>query len=320
MSVSSKIMDRIKRDYGEELFEVLSSEMSSPDLQSLLLEVYRQRVADSSPRQLAKQFKENRFVQPSSIDPRLFLKLDELAFFLSSDYEAIELSPLSPLGCNAIIAPVDQNNAISTIRNTEVCSDSTNMLALIAAQRRAGMLRKNAKSSETVKLSASHRVVRGQLFQGEASVPHFRLFSFVTAGRDTGSFSFQTKALAEHIEFYLQYLQALTKFDICLRNIIVNITDFSGTKEALLESDVLVPLMGKYENIKIQFDPDREQGNGYYEIVGFQIFAQHKDESNLLLIDGGFTNWTQQVLNNNKERLLISGMGVERICMCFPEI
>jgi hypothetical protein len=31
------------------------------------------------------------------------------------------------------------------------------------------------------------------------------------------------------------------------------------------------------------------------------------------LVDGGFTNWTQQLLSNAKERLLISGIGIERL-------
>jgi len=34
-------------------------------------------------------------------------------------------------------------------------------------------------------------------------------------------------------------------------------------------------------------------------------------------VDGGFTDWTQQLLSNRKERLLISGMGSERFVFCF---
>jgi hypothetical protein len=36
-----------------------------------------------------------------------------------------------------------------------------------------------------------------------------------------------------------------------------------------------------------------------------------------MLVDGGFTNWTQQLLSNQKERLLISGIGTERLCSVF---
>jgi hypothetical protein len=33
----------------------------------------------------------------------------------------------------------------------------------------------------------------------------------------------------------------------------------------------------------------------------------------LELVDGGSTDWTQQLLGNRKERLLISGLGLERL-------
>jgi len=36
-----------------------------------------------------------------------------------------------------------------------------------------------------------------------------------------------------------------------------------------------------------------------------------------MLVDGGFTTWTQQLLSNRKERLMTSGLGSERFCACF---
>ena len=317
MSNSSKIIERIKREIGEDVYDLLAEKMSAPDLQSLLLEVYRRRVELLQPHHLFKQFKENRFVQPSSINPKLYIKLDDLAYSLASEYEAVELSPLSPLGCNSIIAPVDQNNAVSTIRNTEVCSDSTNVLALIAAQLRAELLKENPKSEETIKLCASFRVVRGQFVEGRGFVPHFRLFSMITAGRDSGSFFFETGALFEHIDFYLTYLSALEKLGIHLKNKVANITDFVGTREARLGGEALAKLRETHADVTIQFDPDRTQGSGYYFPVGFQIIADDHTGENILLVDGGFTDWTQQLLNNKKERLLISGLGTERLCLCF---
>ena len=319
MSDSSKIIGRIKRQYGAELFDELSQKITLPDLQSLLLEVFRIRVSKLSTQYLAKQFRENRFVQPSSIDPRLFLKMDELAFSLDENYEPIELSPVSPLGSNAIIAPVDQNNAISTIRNSEVCSDSSNILALIAANRRAVLLKDNPKSNDSVKLCASFRVVRGQLFQGAGSVPHFRLYTRVTAGRDVGSFLFELEVLFEHIDFYLRYLKALGKINIQLNDISVSIRDFTMKREAQLKKELLLPLKKKHRFIQFQLQAARQPGSGYYESVGFQISARENQGSNMLLVDGGFTDWTQQLLNNKKERLLTSGLGTERLCLCFKK-
>jgi hypothetical protein len=38
-----------------------------------------------------------------------------------------------------------------------------------------------------------------------------------------------------------------------------------------------------------------------------------------LLIDGGLADWTQQLMNNRKERLMTSGLGSERLCACFRD-
>lgn len=35
------------------------------------------------------------------------------------------------------------------------------------------------------------------------------------------------------------------------------------------------------------------------------------------MADGGFTTWTADLLSNAKERLLISGLGIERLCGLF---
>jgi hypothetical protein len=37
------------------------------------------------------------------------------------------------------------------------------------------------------------------------------------------------------------------------------------------------------------------------------------------LVDGGFTDWTRRLLSNAKERLLVSGMGIELIPKRFRE-
>jgi hypothetical protein len=46
------------------------------------------------------------------------------------------LSPVTPLGTCGVVGPVSQNRVVSTVRGTEVVSDSTNALAVEAATRR----------------------------------------------------------------------------------------------------------------------------------------------------------------------------------------
>jgi hypothetical protein len=55
----------------------------------------------------------------------------------------------------------------------------------------------------------------------------------------------------------------------------------------------------------------------YYSGVRLQMYARDQAGTDYFIVDGGFTNWTQQLLSNRKERLLISGMGSERFVACF---
>jgi hypothetical protein len=49
----------------------------------------------------------------------------------------------------------------------------------------------------------------------------------------------------------------------------------------------------------------------------FKIFATSSKGREQELVDGGDVNWTQNLLNNAKERLIISGCGSERLCELF---
>jgi hypothetical protein len=70
-------------------------------------------------------------------------------------------------------------------------------------------------------------------------------------------------------------------------------------------------------SVLCELDPDRETGRGYYTGACFHIYATNVAGNEFELIDGGFTTWTQQILSNSKERLLISGLGLERLCSQF---
>ena len=65
------------------------------------------------------------------------------------------------------------------------------------------------------------------------------------------------------------------------------------------------------------FDEDRTSGRGYYVDLCFHIHAITPSKQRLELVDGGVVNCTQKLLNNDKERLVISGIGSERLCTEF---
>jgi hypothetical protein len=62
--------------------------------------------------------------------------------------------------------------------------------------------------------------------------------------------------------------------------------------------------------------PGRESGRAYYRGLCFKVFAHQGGGSDMLEVgDGGFVDWTAKLLGNQKERLLISGYGLDRIAM-----
>ena len=203
--MSSKIIKRILEKINQpELLDVFVNNISATDLQSLLLEVFKRRTKGQTAKDLFEQYNSNRFVKPAQVDPLSMMKFDQLAFSILPDkYEPVELSPVAPLGSNSIISPVDQNNTIATIRNTEVCSDPTNVLALESTIKRKKLLLSNPRSTERINLCASHRVIRAQMFDEPGAFPHFKIFSLCTAGRDEGSNKFEKESISEHVKFYI---------------------------------------------------------------------------------------------------------------------
>jgi hypothetical protein len=319
--VSNPILERIQREAGvPDLIDVLVERLNPTDLQSLLLEVYRRRAIGVKPSQVLERYERDRFVRPSDLDPRVGTDFDRLVWSLLPDhYTAVELSPVCPLGTNATVAPVDQNKVVTTIRTSEVVADATNVLALECASRRRHLLRGDPQSRERVRLSASHRVVRGQAYQGAPGVhSHFRLLALCAAGRDEGSFQFETTSLVEQLSFYLQLLREATQLGYQAHRLRVALTDLEhGRREQALIEQVLLPLTVNYPGVLCELDSDRETGRGYYVGACFHVYATNVAGTEFELIDGGFTTWTQQVLSNTKERLLVSGLGTERLCSQF---
>lgn len=310
------LIRRLEGQVGiDRLLEVLAEELSPTDLQSLLLATYRRRAGAVSASRLLERYQRDRFATPATVNPRSMAELDLLIYSLLPDgYQGLELSPVCPLGTNSAIATVDQNNVPTTVRNTEVVADVTNVLALECAVRRTQLLRDNARSTARVRLAASHRVIRAQPFSGPASHQHFRLLGLVAAGRDEGSFHFEIESLLEQLTFFLRLLYAVGVTDVR-----VAITDLDdGRRTPALQSGVLTPLAARFPQAICREDPARTAGRGYYSDACFNVSAVDPSGQDLDLVDGGFTTWTRWLLSSEKERLLIGGLGTERLQERFP--
>lgn len=316
--MQNKIMERFEKDPQlKELFLLLTDKLNNSDLQSLLIEVFRNRSLNTTPSKVLNDYKNNRFCSPSEIPQALLNRFDLLAFsLLSGDWHSLDLSPVTPLGTCTSISNLSQNRMLSTIRLSEVVADSTSTMALQAALKRKEYLDSKKKSAQTVHYCSSHRLLRGQSFEEKKFSAHFRVFALVSAGRDTGNYSFEMAQLEAHIRFFL---------DLCAKlNILseseVHVSDFSGNFNTSLLEEMFCKLGGSFKEAEFRLVPDRREARNYYTPLAFRIRFSDQKGRTWDLVDGGFTNWTQLLLNNRKERFLSSAIGSELLFRVFPGI
>lgn len=306
--MTDEILNRIARESGvADILDALNR-LSPTDLQSLLLEVYRTKAARISPSDLLARYERDRFVRPSALGADQISAFDQLAWSLLPDrYDAPALSPLCPLGTSSVVGTVDQNKIVSAVRTGEVVADSTNVLALECALRRRSLLADAATRRTPVCLATSQDQVRAQGL-GEGQTAHFRLLALCAANRDGGSFAFESSALVEQVAYLASLVERVQpgwRVDVAL-------TDLAG-RSGHLERQVLDPLTERLPGTTVRLDPDRPSGRGYYVDACYKLFARREDGVALELGDGGCTTWTRQLLSNDKERLVIGGLGVERL-------
>jgi hypothetical protein len=304
----SKAINNIveKLEDKHELLEFLSG-IPLSELHTLLLEVYRKRSHQMSHGDLLKNYAANRFVQPSQVNPvklkRLEIELLQIAERLL--FPSIQLSPVAPLGSCSVVAAVDQNKIISALRGTEVVADATNVLALhLCHLLKTGEIN---HASDWIRLSTTHRHVRAQFYDKPGLLPHFHLLCMVTSGKDKGSYSFEKQALIEHLNVYRTIFRSLFHTSIRVKlSKRVGYTDSEGLVQRL--SDWI-----EKELPEINVTEDHNQvTNSYYSGVQFSIIASIKGQD-LNIGDGGFVDWSQKLLDNKKERMLISAIGIERL-------
>ena len=83
-----------------------------------------------------------------------------------------------------------------------------------------------------------------------------------------------------------------------------------------IREKVIASLAEIHPDTKLEVTSVREK-QAYYQGVRFQMYAKDEEGTDYFLVDGGFTDWTQKLLSNRKERCLISGLGSERLLVCF---
>jgi hypothetical protein len=298
-------VDRVWRRVLEDPRAGMKSGLAPTDLQTLLLDVVRSRAGRVSPARVLQRWRDDRFVRPSTCDPRRLARLEARIWeMLPEAFIGIELSPVAPLGVCSAVATVDQNRVVSTIRGTEVVSDPTNALAMEAARRRAV-----GDRGGRVDLAACHRVLRAQSFDGPGLAAHFRLFALVSSTRDRGSGRAEAGMLSDHLAFWSAVLAEC----VPQHRPRLTFTPFGAHSVAERFRDMVLPtLAARSPIVRVEEDPARTHGRGYYAGAAIGIRA-HDGPDEIDLGDGGPTTWTASLLGDAKERCVVSCLATERL-------
>jgi hypothetical protein len=281
----------------EAAYTALAQGLAASELWSLLLGVAEQRAAQRSAAQIQQQWERDRFVCPAYVDQRTLNQLDSHLLAAASGFEALELSPLAPLGSCSAIALASQNKIVSTVRGTEVVSDPTNLLALESARR----LRKDG---QTVKLTTNHRCVRAQAVPNHAGyAAHFRLFCITSAGHERKDQGFLVESLSEHIQTHLSALNRLEQhgYDFPDRRLTI-----LATPERKALGERIASGVGGRGGTSIVFET---LTHDYYDGLRFMISARSVGGEHIPLIDGGAFDWLRKLTSNHKLIFVASALG-----------
>jgi hypothetical protein len=289
------------------LLSDLDLNFSMSELNTLLLELFRMKTSETKAAEILRQYAQNRFAKPAKINSALYHRVSAELFEYAekSGYTALELSPASVLGTCSAIAAVDQNKVISALRSTEILSDATNALTLHAAFVKSNI---GFEKSERLRYCAIHRHIRAQKFQGANTLPHFALYSMIISGVDEGNFTFEKEALRETFMFYHQYLSGEWK----LKNLKFIILQRAGRPADFSQRLIDFLHSENSQHLNAEIRQDSAEQNNYYQGLQFKIKADYEGKE-IEIGDGGFVDWTAKLLQNKKERLLISGIGLERL-------
>ena len=211
------------------------SKIPNSDLQTLLLEAFKNRAESIKPNDLMNSYLINPYLGVSELDQREIIKFDSLFYeAVPKEFSAVELSLVCPIGINSVLAKINQNNVLSTIRNLEVIGDPTIALALECAARRKQAMKDNPRSNFQANLATSQRLLRLQPFDKSLGyMQHFKCFGMCTAGRDCGHEKFQIESLKKHIKTYLEFIRLMNRDCFGVNEIEVYLSDIRIMEEII---------------------------------------------------------------------------------------
>lgn len=286
---------------GREAFDKLA-ELPANRLWSALLELLRRR-AVRTPGELIKQYERDAFTAPAPIDQRVAHIIDGHLLAAAAEFEAIELSPVAPLGTCSAIALADQHKILSALRGTEVQADPTNSLALECARRlRAG-------ATGPLRLATCTRVVRCQQVPNiPGFTQHFRIFGLVTAGREAADHGTTTTAIVDHVRTIHRALDRLETAGYAFgkRRVVLR-----STAARIAVADRVAAALSDLEIVR------EELTHPYYDGLRYVIVVTAPNGDGVPLIDGGAVDWVAKLTSNRSYVCVVTGMGAQLIPLRF---
>jgi len=297
--------DWVRAGLREGAYEALARDLPASRLWSLLLDIIEARAAARTPGALMEQRERDRFVQPAATDQRTFHEIDRYLLAAASGFEAIELSPIAPLGVCSLLARTSQNRVLSALRGTEIVSDPTNVMALECARR----LRRDW--NVPVRLCTSHRCVRAQEVPDRPGhAAHFRIFCLATAGLERRDHGFLIDSMAEHIAVMLDALDRLDAHGFRIRKRRLMLLTTERRREV---GDRIVQALGSRE--------EAARGvldHAYYDGgLRYQIAVRARGGEEVPLIDGGTFEWVAKLTSNRRAVFVASGLGTQLVPVLF---
>lgn len=290
----------------ETVRRMLTQGLAATELWSLLLSVFEQRAAQRTPAMIRRQWDTDRFVQPCEVNQRTLNELDTHLLAAAAGFEALELSPLAPLGTCSSVALTSQNRIVSTARGTEVVSDPTNVLALECAKR----LREAPDA--IIKLTTSHRCIRAQAIPKRPGfAAHFRMFCLASAGRERKDHGFVTEALVEHIRTHLAALDRLEQHGYHFPDRRLRL--LATPERRHLAERMSAEISGLQATIETL-------EHRYYDGLRFMLDAGTPDGNAIPLIDGGAFDWLRKLTDNKRMVYVASGMGSQLAAIIFRRV
>ena len=284
----------------------LRETLAPSELWSLLLEVCAARAAQRAPAAVLRQYERDGFVQPAPVDQRTLNALDGDLLAAAADFEAIELSPLAPLGACSTVGPTSQHKIVSALRGAEVVADPTNVMALECARRLT------ADPIAVVRLATCQRCVRAQALPRQPGfTQHFRIFCLASAGRERADHAFAAAALGEHIAVHLAAYDRLERHGYA----------FPDRRLTLLATPARAALADRLAAAVAGVAVERaELTHPYYDGLRFQIAARSVDGDWVPLSDGGLMDWLGRLTSNRRLVLVTSGIGSQLAALRFRPV